>query len=627
MLSRITLLSRASQIAHLMGPRWVLYRACHAAKIKSGWFRFWLPNKRWDSSGNAELVWPDFLGRPGGSLTAVVAADAILSGQGLWFSRHQAKAGFPPHWFHNPFGRNGDRQFDKLHWSEISDFGAGDIKGLWEMARFGWVFPLMRAYAFTQDGRYAEAFWLALEDWRDKNPPQCGPHWKCGQEIALRALAWIVGAAAFRDDAASNVQRRGMLAEMLSVSGERIAATIGYALSQSNNHGVSEATGLFVIGQLTGKTDWEVQGRRLLGRLAVELIYEDGSFSQHSTNYHRLALHSYLMAIRFAQWSGKPLSDVLVHRVAQAGRWLQALLVPHTGQVPNLGANDGAHLFDLTDLGYRDFRPAVQAVAWATERQPWLSAGPWDELAMWLGFMPSQTQNQVSCADPPALEEGMRRFSDGGYTIWRSKDTLALLRCPSRFRHRPSHADLLHLDLWHVGRNVLCDGGSYSYNCDQPWQDYFASVAAHNTIQFDEHDQMPKLSRFLYGQWPVLKTRCLGENGFEAEYNDWMGCAHCRQVRFQTGFLEVEDTVSGFSKQAVLRWRLGSQLHWNNVHNGFRSAIATITVNASSPAKVELTKGWESLYYWEKTPLPVMEVRIQATSRPITIKTRIDLVA
>ena len=43
---------------------------------------------------------------------------------------------------------------------------------------------------------------------------------------------------------------------------------------------------------------------------------------------------------------------------------------------------------------------------------------------------------------------------------------MAMLRYP-RFRYRPGHADALHLDLWLGDRNILRDGGTYSYNADE----------------------------------------------------------------------------------------------------------------------------------------------------------------
>ena len=49
-----------------------------------------------------------------------------------------------------------------------------------------------------------------------------------------------------------------------------------------------------------------------------------------------------------------------------------------------------------------------------------------------------------------------RSFDVGGYHVLRAGQAVVVLRYP-RFRYRPSQADALHLDLWHLGRNLLRD--------------------------------------------------------------------------------------------------------------------------------------------------------------------------
>src|SRR5690606_17874546 len=119
----------------------------------------------------------------------------------------------------------------------------GDIKDLWEPARFGWVYDLVRGYRITGEARYADAFRDRLHDWAASSPPFLGPHWACGQETAIRAVALLY--------AESNLPLAGsgaLLRDLLHSSGERIADGLDYALSQHNNHGISEATGLIALG-------------------------------------------------------------------------------------------------------------------------------------------------------------------------------------------------------------------------------------------------------------------------------------------------------------------------------------------------------------------------------------------
>jgi len=126
-------------------------------------------------------------------------------------------------------------------------------------------------------------------------------------------------------------------------------------------------------------------------------------------------------------------------------------------------------------------------------------------------------------------------WGDGGFVLLRKEKAIALLRYP-RFKFRPSQSDLLHVDLWVDGKNLLRDAGTYSYNTEPQWLDYFGGTASHNTLQFDGRDQMPRISRFLLGDW--LKTRrleALQESSsavqFGAGYRDGQGSSHFRRIR------------------------------------------------------------------------------------------------
>ena len=55
-----------------------------------------------------------------------------------------------------------------------------------------------------------------------------------------------------------------------------------------------------------------------------------------------------------------------------------------TGDGPNLGANDGALLFPLTDAPFRDFRPTVQlCMALFNDQKAYDSKGYWDQHLDW----------------------------------------------------------------------------------------------------------------------------------------------------------------------------------------------------------------------------------------------------
>ena len=190
---------------------------------------------------------------------------------------------------------------------------------------------------------------------------------------------------------------------------------------------------------------------------------------------------------------------------------------------------------------------------------------------------------------------------------------MCLFRYP-RFRFRPSHADALHVDLWIDGENHLRDGGSFSY-ADIKWHNYFTGTASHNTIQFDERDQMPRLSRFLFGNW--LKTSECGTLdetedavSFRAGYRDSWRASHHREAVLGNRTLRVTDRIDGFRDKAVLRWRLQPG-DWHAQGNLVTDGNLRLSVEGSVDfQRFEVVEGWESRHYLQKTALPVLEVEV-----------------
>jgi len=526
-----------------------------------------------------------------------------------------------PDWFLNPF--NGKRFAEVARpWWTIPDFNreVGDIKTIWEASRFDWVIGFAQQAA-QGDAEALDKLNRWLADWSEKNPPYNGPNWKCGQEASIRVMHLAMAALLLEQvDSPLPALQALIRAHLL-----RIAPTIGYAMAQNNNHGTSEAAALFIggswlarLGDKQGRR-WALKGRKWLDERARMLIEADGSFSQYSANYHRVMLDTYGMAEIWRRKLSRPaFSALLYERLGKASQWLFALTNADTGDAPNLGANDGARLLPLTETDYRDYRPAVQlSMVLFCDDRAYEGDGSWNVPLQWLG---------IPLPHGFAKRPDSQHFIQGGYCALRSQDAFALLRYP-RFRFRPSHADALHVDFWLGGANVLRDGGSFSYADDEA-NAYFKGTVSHNTIQFDDRDQMPRLGRFLFGEW--LETEQIeplktvdGEVSAGAGYRDWKGARHHRMCRLTAGGLCVVDEISGVAQKAVLRWRLMPG-DWEVKGRSVSNGRITVTVSSNSGVKIsrfELMQGRESRYYLQETVLPVLEVEVNA---PGTLETVVD---
>lgn len=532
-----------------------------------------------------------------------------------WFGWHSAPLpDAPPDWYANPFSNTVQPDATR-DWWRIPDFGTGDIKGLWELSRMDWAV----AWATTAacgDAPALERLNLWLADWADRNPPYKGPNWKCGQEASIRvmhliAAAWVLG---------QDQTPEAGLVDLLRAHLQRIAPTMSYAIGQQNNHGTSEAAALFIGGSFLAGRDsradaWSHKGRRWLEERAAALIEPDGSFSQYSVTYHRVMLDTYSLAEAWRCRRGLPeFSARLKERLATATDWLWAMTGAETGDAPNIGANDGARLLQLTGTDYRDFRPSIQLAAALFRGADAFGPGPWATPLRWLGVADGK----------PCRAPSSRSSDKGGYQVLRNASTMAVLRYP-RFRFRPSQADALHVDLWHNAINLLRDAGTYSYNAEG--SEWFAGTAAHNTIEFNGRDQMPRLGRFLFGDW--LKAEAVEpvlDDGVKASaaaaYTDAHGARHHRAVILSTDALICRDTITGNFEEACLRWRLAPgewHIKGDIIQNGTYSVAIEFNGVQISPT---LGITVESRYYLRRTEIPEISVRV---SRPGILVTKITL--
>lgn len=475
-------------VLRAFGARGLARRAAYEAHLRSGLLARRLPTAP-DFSGYPPIPWAhrvdldeirqsyereglDELVRD----QVVADADRVLAGELQLYGDRWHDVGWPPRWHTNPFTRNSypaDR-----HWTEISDNDPdhGDIKDVWELSRLPFTYLFARAHVLTRDNRYVEQWWQAIEDWAEHNPPNTGPNWRCGQESSLRGIALCFGMSAFAGHRSSTPDRRDLVASMLGATVARVRPTVGYALSQRNNHAVSE-----LVFLLSVRPGIERQWLPLLLDVLEDQFYPDGSYSQQSFTYQRLAVHAlqWLLVVRPDLPPG--VRSRVVDALARSRDFLARCSDPVSGWLPNYGPNDGALLFHLSDTHYRDFRPLLASLGRpfdAEHREP----------SLWLSLP------EVAAHETDA--DGQRTT----YHTLRGPRSLAFTRIGTG-RHRPGHADQQAIDLWIDGQNVVADPGTFRYTASAPWGNALTGLAVHSTLRSDD---MPALSvaRFLKESGP-----------------------------------------------------------------------------------------------------------------------------
>ena len=499
-----------------------------------------------------------------------------------------------------------------LKWNQITAFSseAGDIKAVWEASRFDWVLTFAQAAARGEGSALKKLnFWLS--DWNAKNPAYKGPNWMCGQEASIRVAHLVVGAIIL-----SSVNRMSSPLEAMVLSHlRRILPTTGYARGQNNNHATSEAMALYAGGlwlqncannpaTRTEARKFTDAGSRLASERVGSLIFDDGGFSQYSFVYHRLMIDSLSVMELARRHFEAPKFDLRFYeKAAAASVWLRFFTEPQQGDVPNIGSNDGAWLLPIGPGLYRDFRPSCALASTLFENKT--AFGEIESVSAMLSWLNIESKEPIGTEYRPAVQI----FADSGIAAISKGDLRVYMRLPGT-RFRPPQADALHVDVWKGHRDLLIDAGTYSYA--SPGWEYYPSTAAHNSIEFDRRDQMPRIGRFLFGSW--LKREAVIENfgktSIRCSYIDSWGCRHDRDVSLQENMVVIKDLIGGPFKSAILRWRF-AQMILSVLEKETISENVSLSVTVDGhPVDIEQKNMPCSIYYHYNSRRSVAEVTV-----------------
>jgi heparinase II/III-like protein len=584
-----------------------------------------------DAAGVREVM----RGRLGDAERSRLARLASWGAEGrvLAFGRALADYGSPPDWYLNPW--TGRRFTPDRHWSRALAEGGrvGDPKLTWELGRFPHAYAMARASAHDAAAAevLAEALARQVASFGQAAPFAQGLHWASGQEVVIRALAWLFALGAF-GPRSPFAEAAPAIAHALREAAVHVERHLGYTRKAVyNNHLVTEALGLFTAGILLpdvpGAARWREEGKALLVEQARRQFYADGGYIQLSHNYERVALQIYLWAVALLRRTGEPVPPEWLAALDRGTSFLHAHQEPDTGWLPNYGSMDGALPSPFTSCDHLDFRPTLQAASIAARGERLHPPGPWDEEAAWL-LGPASLDAPLAPRRRASVS-----FAETGFHVLRGGDerTFATFRCGT-IRDRFSQIDMLHLDVWWRGVNVLADAGSYLYNGSAAWHGHFATTGCHNTVAVDGRDQMLHRRRFKNLYW--TRARLLrfedapgwalaeGEHlGYERHPG---GCVHRRAVLFVKDDLWiVVDRVAGEGAHAA-------RLHWLGGEHPAAYDAATGTMSLATPAgefrvtvldergaplagdvvagRAAPPRGWISRHYAEKRPAPSLAV-------------------
>jgi asparagine synthase (glutamine-hydrolysing) len=562
----------------------------------------------------------------------LMTADRALPGDIECFGRWHASFGEPIEWHRNPLNGEmwpADIPSRRALWGNVR---AGDVKLCWEVARFPHAYHMARCAAFLPETapRFARAMNRMIRDFLIANKPGYGIHWASSEDVAFRLLAWMFCADALLTRSEANVA--ALLRDALLTGAAHIEKNIDRErILVDNSHLLSEALALFAVGALLPEVPvarrWRDMGRAILEEESETKFCPEGAYLEQSHNNHRTALYDLLWACLFAKSMGDRPSAQWLEAIERSIAFLVAHQNPENGRLPNYGSNDGGMPGIFSTCDFADFRPVLQTANVLVHGKRLYEPGPWDEMVAW--FLGS------AALDTP-IEPPRRRslsFAHTGHHVLRGRDehSFAAFRCGTLL-DRFSQIDMLHLDVWWRGHNVLADAGSYLYHDEPEWHQHFMRTGCHNTMTIDGLDQMLHVRQFkvlyrtharpLQFDESIDWLACAGEHyGYQRHPG---GCVHSRSVVFLKDDLwVVVDHVTGSGSHALrLHW-LGGDFPYTFDPHDSRLALETedghffvqVLDTRGRPIAGDVVagqekppRGWLSRYYGEKIAVPSFAV-------------------
>ncbi len=588
-----------------MGLEYVLFRTFYEIKRKTGLLKKQFPNEFIPQKFISLAAWkrntPSFFFNSKEDLKLAKNPskeleqeyNKYLNGELKFFNAEYFSIGKNYDWLTNPLTHY---QYDiNKHWTEIEDLdkNAGDIKYVWEKSRFSFLYLLIRYdYHFESDN--SKIVFDEILAWINANPLNQGPNYKCSQEISLRILNWIFALNYYKNTYSLTDDLFKTILNSIYRQLQHVYKNINFSRkSVRNNHAITETLTLYLGGLLfpffKEANIWKSKGKKWFEEEIEYQIYDDGSHLQFSMNYHRVVVQLLTWALLLSEKNNEKFSNIVYSRAKLSLEFLANLVNEKDGRLPNYGANDGALFFKLNECDYRDYRPQLDALDYAIEKQ--VSFDKNTEDIAWYGG------EEISTRKIQKL--GCNSFPSGGYYTMRDENSFTFIRC-GKHKDRPSQADNLHLDIWVDGENILRDAGSFLYNTDKETINFFNGTKSHNTVILGDYDQMLKGERFIWFNWSNALSASLTESDKYFSFDGEIKCfqhidkniIHTRKVEKtkDENIWKIIDCVKHNTELPITQF-------WN-IDNTFENKFDIIAKDADGNIILPFyNKGWYSSYY------------------------------
>lgn len=451
--------------------------------------------------------------------------------------------------------------------------GIGDVRLTWEINRHHHFVILAKAYFLSHDDKYLDCLIYQFDHWIKKNPILIGVNWSNVMELAIRVNSWI-WVYSFIDRIENNKTKRLKRDLLKGINQHCLYIEENLSLfSSANNHLIVETATLCIAGMLfenlPNADKWLKKGLKILKKELKRQIHPDGVNAEQAFHYQAFVMETLFLLNILAVKNSIVLPEIIDNRLQSMCGFL-AHIIDKNGNVPDIGDSDEGQIVNLLGERFNHYKLLLTLGSVVFNDPLFKAKGSYfNEQAYWL--LGPEGLKKYNDLDFKNENEGSKIFRDGGYGIIKYKDTererimlfdFAPLGLGSLAAH--GHADALSITLSIDGNPVFIDPGTYIYNVQRQWRDYFRHTSNHNTICIDDKNQSVIGGHFLW----TKKAKCkLIEHSstsryefISAQHYGYNPIIHKRNILFaKPDSWIVQDVLSGsHSYQFTLTYNIAS---------------------------------------------------------------------
>ncbi|MBN1674843.1 MAG: DUF2341 domain-containing protein, partial [Kiritimatiellae bacterium] len=384
-----------------------------------------------------------------------------------------------------------------LNWTYTPN---GDIEWTYFLNRHQWFGTLLSAWQATGNPDYPLNCEAHVRDWIDYNVPYVGAPWRQLESgIRMQQDSWPKVFFGFQACAEFSPAARIL---MLTSVPDHMARC---QIVGNSNHDViimsGKAHAALCWPEFKEATNWFDQAYSHLQSSLNSTVYADGVQREMSYTYHNI-VDLFDDLVLYAQWAGKTLPASYTNKVTLM--WDYAFY--------SLRPNLYGPLTGDSDLRLESGLCLKKAGEFA--REDWRYIG-------------TNGREGARPADPPS-----RVWTNSGQMVMRSGWTedgqwLYFDAGPNGGGH--GHYDNLHVSIHAGGRDLLVDGGRYTYSGGS-WRTYFKGSPSHNVILVDGLDQNDAGTANLLNQYAIAADYDFARGHFARGFGGISGVTHTRAV-------------------------------------------------------------------------------------------------